>query len=93
MAFAMDPALPMSSAIASVSQFMCSASRPSRNRRIALPTRSSPWASTVTSHSVSMPMERLLMLADPMRSHSSSTIVTFEWMSRQVPSHSPGTSG
>ena len=52
-----------------------------------------PDASIVRSHSLSKLMERFAKFAEPMRSHSSSTIMTFEWMSRQVPSQSPGTSG
>ena len=45
-------------------------------------TRASPRASTARSHSVSMPIERLDRFAEPMRSSSSSTTMTFEWTER-----------
>jgi hypothetical protein len=42
---------------------------------------------------VSIPIDRLQRFAEPIRSHSSSMIITFEWMSMQVPSANPGMSG
>ena len=39
----------------------------------------SPRASTARSHSVSTPIDRCEKLADPIRTSSSSTIITFEW--------------
>ena len=60
---------------------------------MAFATSGLPAASIATSHSVSTPIERLLMLADPMRSHSSSTAIIFECRSMHVPSASPGMCG
>ena len=50
-------------------------------------------ASKATSHSVSRPIERLEKLAEPTRSHWSSTTAILECTSTQVPSFRPATCG
>jgi hypothetical protein len=65
--------------------------RASRGSQRARACRRAPRSPT--SHSVSTPIERLEMLDEPMRANSSSTIITFECRSTQVPSHSPSMCG